>query len=157
EIECGEVLPEVPDDIFATDNCDNDVTITFEEIQSGFDCPYVVTRTWTASDDCGNETTLTQNITVLTQVNTDDVLLTIYPNPMGDQGVMSFVVPEDGFAKFEVMNSLGQTIKEVYTGYVLAGIEYRFFVEVEDLNAGMFTTRLIYNDEVHMESIIKLD
>ncbi|RAR51168.1 hypothetical protein B0I10_101344, partial [Flavobacterium lacus] len=49
----------------ATDNC-GDATVTFAEaIQQG-DCPnaYVVTRTWTATDACENQTVHTQIITV---------------------------------------------------------------------------------------------
>ena len=48
----------------ATDNCDNDVTITFNEV-IGEGCPYVIERTWTATDDCGNSSTATQLVTVI--------------------------------------------------------------------------------------------
>ncbi|NNC83766.1 MAG: T9SS type A sorting domain-containing protein, partial [Flavobacteriales bacterium] len=157
EIECGGNIPPVPTDVFGIDNCDNDVTITFEETQSGTDCPYVITRTWTAEDDCGNEISISQNITVITPVITSDVLMSIYPNPMGDEGVMSFVVPERGYVVFEVLNNLGQTVKVVYSGNVVGDVEYRFYVDVDELNAGMFTTRLIYNDEIHVKPLIKVD
>ncbi len=46
----------------ATDNCDDDVEITFEEDVMGV-CPRVITRTWTATDDCGNTSTCVQTIT----------------------------------------------------------------------------------------------
>ncbi len=48
----------------ATDNCASEVTISFEETASGTDCPYLLTRTWQAVDDCGNATTVSQTITV---------------------------------------------------------------------------------------------
>lgn len=51
----------------ATDNCDSDVTITYNgETRVGGTCPYTytLTRTWTASDNCGNTTTTTQVLNV---------------------------------------------------------------------------------------------
>ncbi|MBL7806381.1 MAG: HYR domain-containing protein, partial [Saprospiraceae bacterium] len=51
----------------ANDNCDTDVTVTFDgETRVGGVCPYTytLTRTWTASDNCGNTKTTTQVITV---------------------------------------------------------------------------------------------
>ncbi|MEM7393695.1 MAG: hypothetical protein AAF492_15225, partial [Verrucomicrobiota bacterium] len=51
-------VPPVPS-VSAVDNCDNEVDIAFEEIQMG-DCPGVIVRTWTASDDCQNESEIIQ-------------------------------------------------------------------------------------------------
>ncbi len=58
----------------ATDNCDADITITFNEIRTDGSCPdtYTLTRSWTATDDCGNSKTETQVITV--SDNTQPVL-----------------------------------------------------------------------------------
>lgn len=50
--------------VTATDNLDNNPEITFVENRSGGICCYVVTRTWTATDDFGNSSTATQTITV---------------------------------------------------------------------------------------------
>ena len=62
---CDEV-PEIPsiDDITATDNCAQDIIITFEENIQDNPCGQTITRTWTATDNCNNETTATQVITV---------------------------------------------------------------------------------------------
>ncbi len=65
-VEC-DMIPEVATGATAFDNCDEDVTIEYlgEEIIEG-ECAdsYTIVRTWVASDDCGNETVQSQNITV---------------------------------------------------------------------------------------------
>ena len=65
-VECDSI-PDAPT-IEATDNCDNDVQVSFSESISGQDdgCAinYVITRTWTATDCAGNSTSHTQTINV---------------------------------------------------------------------------------------------
>ena len=59
EYSCEEELPTTM--ATASDNCDNDVTVTSsDEIIAG-DCPqaYTLVRTWTATDNCGNADTAT--------------------------------------------------------------------------------------------------
>ncbi len=59
-------VPAAASGVSATDNCDNDVDVTFKETKTDGACPgnYVLTRTWTATDDCGNSTSGSQVITV---------------------------------------------------------------------------------------------
>ena len=53
----------------ASDNCDADVTVTFAETNTkpttGCVDNYTIKRVWTATDNCGNKTTRTQNIQVI--------------------------------------------------------------------------------------------
>ncbi|MFK2821338.1 hypothetical protein U0L90_14510, partial [Flavobacteriaceae sp. LMIT009] len=62
-VECNAV-PNIPE-ILAKDNC-SDTTVTFNEVRTDGDCPsnYTLARTWTATDECGNETSHTQTLTV---------------------------------------------------------------------------------------------
>ncbi len=50
----------------ATDNCGIDETsfIHVGDVSDGESCPEVITRTYRIADDCGNETTCTQTITI---------------------------------------------------------------------------------------------
>lgn len=65
QVSC-ENVPKVPF-VSATDNCDQDVEISFNEnIQLGT-CSdsYHITRQWVANDDCGNTAKMVQHITVI--------------------------------------------------------------------------------------------
>ena len=62
-IECDETIP-VPANVNATDNCDNNVTVTSSDVTSGNNCLKVVTRTYKAEDNCGNTSAKVQKITV---------------------------------------------------------------------------------------------
>ncbi|MCC6462357.1 MAG: SprB repeat-containing protein, partial [Saprospiraceae bacterium] len=67
-VECGEVpAPPTPQ---VTDNCDDAPALTFTDLSNQTfnglctDQNYTITRTWTATDKCGNATTATQLIEV---------------------------------------------------------------------------------------------
>ncbi|MFW5663505.1 MAG: DUF7507 domain-containing protein, partial [bacterium] len=64
-VSCDNV-PVVPETIQATDLCNNTLTVTFSEQTTEGSCPdnYLITRTWTTTDEAGNETAHTQTITV---------------------------------------------------------------------------------------------
>ena len=64
-VEC-DAIPAVGE-ASAVDNCDDDVEVTYDgEVRTDGECldSYTLTRTWTATDNCGNSTTLSQIITV---------------------------------------------------------------------------------------------
>ena len=67
-VECDAipVLPVIGTDITATDNCDATPTITVDSTITPGTCTgtYTLVREWTATDDCGNDTTVVQTITV---------------------------------------------------------------------------------------------
>jgi large repetitive protein len=51
----------------ATDNCDSNPTVSFNESSAAGSCPgsYVITRVWTATDSCGNSSSASQTVTVV--------------------------------------------------------------------------------------------
>ena len=49
----------------ATDDCAGNVQITFTQTQEGSGCSYVIVRTYTATDLCGNTASFTQTINVV--------------------------------------------------------------------------------------------
>ncbi|MEK6675256.1 MAG: hypothetical protein AABZ47_06325, partial [Planctomycetota bacterium] len=64
-VECSEEVPAMAI-VTATDNCGAPVDLEFSEKEIPGTCPnqYSITRTWTAEDDCGNETIFVQTINV---------------------------------------------------------------------------------------------
>jgi large repetitive protein len=61
-IACGDPIPDAQ--VIATDNCDDNVSVSLDAVTIPLDCGYIFQRIWTAVDDCGNTATHTQNITV---------------------------------------------------------------------------------------------
>ncbi len=59
---CGAV-PE-PDQVDFESGCGAPITVVFSETLEGEGCSQVITRSWVATDDCGNETEVNQVITV---------------------------------------------------------------------------------------------
>jgi len=64
-MECSENIPAVPV-VTATDNCGDEVILQFNETTIQGDCTnrFIITRTWTAEDDCGNSAVGVQLITI---------------------------------------------------------------------------------------------
>ena len=63
-VTCNDIPVFDPLDLHFGDNCDDDLTITHNDVQTGTGCPFTITRTFTITDDCGNVATATQLITV---------------------------------------------------------------------------------------------
>ncbi|MEL6866085.1 MAG: T9SS type A sorting domain-containing protein [Bacteroidota bacterium] len=64
DLTIGEEIPDIAE-IEVFDNCDTDVEISFVETIDDTGTGQLITRTWTSTDDCGNQQINTQFITVL--------------------------------------------------------------------------------------------
>jgi len=60
--ECGDAP--APADVTATDNCDDNLEVVYEEVMNNTECPISITRTWTVTDHCGNSVSASQNIEI---------------------------------------------------------------------------------------------
>lgn len=66
-IECTiSTLPASTGSATASDNCDVTPAVTYLDVTAGSGCPqeYTITRTWKATDDCGNFSTCNQSIVI---------------------------------------------------------------------------------------------
>ncbi len=70
----GDEIPDIPS-IEAMDNCAENIDLQFTEEESSDGCLNIITRTWTATDECENTATLTQTVSVLSSL-----ILTIEAN-----------------------------------------------------------------------------
>jgi hypothetical protein len=67
-IECDQSTdPSNTGDATSTDNCDTAPAITYSDVETPGSCPEekTITRTWTATDNCGNSTSFDQIIDVV--------------------------------------------------------------------------------------------
>ncbi len=66
-IVCGKTIPAPPSLLIVGDNCDANPYTYYKEEKIPGTCAgsYVVRRTWTATDACGNATPVVQNITII--------------------------------------------------------------------------------------------
>ncbi len=102
-IACNESdLPTNTGQATATDNCDTDVTVTYADTVTPGVCANEsnITRTWTATDDCGNTATAVQIISIID--NTAPVLL----SPAQDITVECDEDSEDAFDNWIDLNGL---------------------------------------------------
>ncbi|XOV68834.1 MAG: PKD domain-containing protein [Fluviicola sp.] len=75
-VECAGDVPAMTD-LGWTDNCDGAGTVTGADVSDGQTCPETITRTWTYTDACGNNATVSQTIIV------DDTTPPTASNPAG--------------------------------------------------------------------------
>ncbi len=153
DLNCGDDIPAIADGITATDNCDSDVEISFEETQSNEFCPYTITRIWTAEDECGNMTSGIQVITV--DVETPDfVEITSFPNPASDQMTVQFSLPNDQEVDACIFNSVGQAMTPIFKGKADGHRLYQFEIQASDWESGIYVLMLTVGDKVYHHKIM---
>jgi hypothetical protein len=152
-IECGEEIPAAPADVFATDNCTN-VNISFTEVQTNDFCPYEIIRTWTAEDQCGNETVHTQVITVTVETDNFNVTLLTYPNPMDEQFTVQFTVPMDADVVARVYDMTGREVLQVFDGKADARRFYQMGFSSIEWTPGAYILMLSVDGEFYQHRMI---
>ena len=82
---CMAVIPDLTGNATAADNCDTDVDIVMEENTEQTDCETIITRTYTATDNCGNVSTATQTVTAIDEdAKQPDLGVTHLDKPLGE-------------------------------------------------------------------------
>jgi hypothetical protein len=151
-IDCGDEIPAVAEDVFAEDNC-NDVELLFEEEVSGEFCPYTITRTWTAIDDCGNMTQAEQVITVEVDVPQQQVDILAYPNPFNNKFTVTFSIPRDAKVKASIHDMTGKKMMDLYDGKADAWTLYEFN-KTSNWDSGTYILHLVVDGEIHHHKLI---
>jgi hypothetical protein len=76
-LDCGDAIPNA--DVFVIDNCTALPVFTLSETMETVGCSMVLTRRWTAEDECGN---VTQEVQVVTYVDETAPELSEYPESL---------------------------------------------------------------------------
>ena len=123
----------IPSCVAASDNCDSEVDISFLETTSAVSCSYEITRTWTATDNCGNIATDEQVITVNSSLSLTADVISDYN---GEN--LSCVSSSDGSAEVSVsggMSPLNINWSDGQSGVVATGLSAgNYSVSVTDAN-----------------------
>lgn len=100
-VNCDEI-PAPPTDIFATDECLCACLILFDESDPDPGCQngQIVTRTWTAEDDCGNITVEVQNITLIDNEGPELIMMLPELEGVQDGAIFEYTCNEGGIPAF---------------------------------------------------------
>jgi gliding motility-associated-like protein/uncharacterized repeat protein (TIGR01451 family) len=141
-VECGENIPNAATPM-AMDACDDTVTIDFEEIQTGENCNQQITRTWTATDACGNVKTAEQVISI--QDNTPPILTGIPENMIVTCG--DIAPPANPIATDNCDTNLDIVFVEVQTGTACDYTLVRTWTATDDCgNSAVETQNIQFQD-----------
>jgi large repetitive protein len=131
------------------------------------ECDYTITRIWTATDDCGNESVAVQVITVQEgdsnleggiaeqQIGRDSgVVLAAWPNPTAHKATINFSVPFGGNVVLEVFNMDGKLIQTLYQGEVMANQEYFYPFDAQSLSNGIYLYKLTTDKASYIDKLM---
>ncbi|MEZ4800189.1 MAG: T9SS type A sorting domain-containing protein [Flavobacteriales bacterium] len=151
---CEGEVPAMPELVSAIDNCDAEVDIYFEETQTNEFCPYDIIRTWTAVDECGNETVASQVIHVVVEVPVQMAALNAYPNPTNGDFTFEFSNPHNAKAFGAIYDVTGKEVIRLLDGNIDGGRLYKKLINGDKLNAGTYTIMVKVGDEILRNRII---
>jgi hypothetical protein len=157
-VECGK-LPK-PVKCEATDNCSGSVEVEVTDVagQPDWTGTYVVTRTYTAADDCGNPAQVIQHITVkctkkpgygdITIANPKSAMsANASPNPFREETTVFLMPTESGTAQVVVTDLQGRKVADLFQGHVEAGVALALPFRPMERNGGAYIYRIRLNGE----------
>jgi hypothetical protein len=143
KVACGDV-PAL-DECAASDNCDDDLDITFNETSTvNVNGSVLHVRTWTATDDCGNTTVLEQSILeACDKLGTAQVYrVSAAPNPFAGETRITFGSAVAGNVVLDVLAPDGRLNTQLYRGALASGEERTVIFTENDLGFGSYLVRL---------------
>ncbi|MBX7052937.1 MAG: hypothetical protein K1X54_12935, partial [Flavobacteriales bacterium] len=109
-------IPPVPDPI-VTDNCDDNVQVSFSETMIGTGCEFTLIRMWIAEDDCGNSAVISQSIIIT------DTAPPVFVQAPGEITVSCSAL--NGIAPPNVVDDCSGTVMTTFTDVVVgSGCQY---------------------------------
>jgi gliding motility-associated-like protein/uncharacterized repeat protein (TIGR01451 family) len=127
----GQQIPTAPTNITALDNCTDNVQVNLAETQTPTAGGYILTRIWTATDQCGNAATGGQRITVLTGCQLPTATIATTPSNCGAaNGTVTLVVDNAANYRFVWTSGIAGARNNSRIGFT-AG---QYSVKVQRLN-----------------------
>jgi hypothetical protein len=141
----------------AMDKCGGEIEAVMTEEWSGDNCKlgWTIVRTYTATDDCGNSSSVMQTITVegtgfmptMAHAGSKKApVVNAWPNPFRDACTISFTAEEDGKATLTLISTEGRDAGTLFQGNVKAGIMQTVRLERGDHPTGIYMYRLMIGD-----------
>jgi len=166
---CADSIPP-PANVIANDSCDGAVVVMLTEVVSDSTSPFyfTLTRTWTASDTCGNAISDSQVIEVndtlypagggMVQISDPEKLVIYFyvaPNPFSSSTDVKFSISKDLNVSLELYNYTGVRIKTIYQGQVSANNNVSLKLTADaSMLSGMYLLVLRTNKGIETRTII---
>ena len=152
-IYCGDEIPAMTAEVYATDNCSMDMILGYSEIQTNDFCPFDIIRTWSVMDNCGNVTEASQTIHVVVEVPSV-VDLSAFPNPASKEFSLKFSTPVDAVVTGGIFDITGREIQPIFNGKADAGRSYQWIMNTNMFDAGTYNIRMVVGNEVYNERLV---
>ncbi|MFM7233020.1 MAG: T9SS type A sorting domain-containing protein [Flavobacteriales bacterium] len=134
-------------------------------------CPsYTITRSWTAIDCSGNESSCTQTINFSFENNSlegmnmlsdgneaprdEEInIVGIQPNPANNHSSISFMSTVDGNLTLEVLDMTGRVVGSLFNRSAEAGVVYTAEFDADHLSTGIYMVRLSSGTSFQIERL----